>query len=279
VIVLSHFQAAPLLAARRAGQPSAISSIDLTLTTSEVTLDVEGVTFPSGERLAWASLEEIHANENACFLIEYTTAKPIRGFSELTSRYYSLYPTESAPTMLVGGFPMHRIKGSDPRRDTLSKIKTVAPLGGRVLDTTTGLGYTAIEAAQTAEHVTTVELDPVAQEICRANPWSQRLFNNPKITQIIGDSFEVIERFADGEFSVIIHDPPTFSLAGELYSGEFYRQAYRVLRPKGKMFHYIGDPESKSGGRVTQGVLRRLEAAGFTRLKPVPAAFGVVAYK
>jgi len=279
VVVLSHFQTAPLLNARRAGLPSAITSTDLTLTTAEVSLDAEGVSFPGGERLAWRIIEEIQANENACFQIEDHAAKPIRGFSELTGRYYSLYPTESAPTMLIGGFPMHRIKGSDPHRDTLSKIKAVAPVGGRVLDTTTGLGYTAIAAAQTAEHVTTIELDPVAQEMGRANPWSQRLFGNPKITQIIGDSYEVIEQFADGEFSVIIHDPPTFSLAGELYSGEFYRQAHRVLRPKGKMFHYTGDPESKSGGRVTKGVMRRLGEAGFARIKSAPAAFGVVAYK
>jgi len=140
-------------------------------------------------------------------------------------------------------------------------------------------GYTAIEAAKTAEHVTTVELDPVAQGIARLNPWSQALFNNPKITQLIGDSFEEIEHFADETFSCIIHDPPTFSLAGDLYSAEFYRQSFRVLKRRGRMFHYIGDPESKSGSRVAKGVVRRLQEAGFTRVVSKPQAFGVAAYK
>jgi len=174
---------------------------------------------------------------------------------------------------------MHRIKDTDPHRDTLSKIKTIKPVVGRVLDTATGLGYTAIEAAKTAEHVTTVELDPVAQGIARLNPWSQALFNNPKITQLIGDSFEEIEHFADETFSCIIHDPPTFSLAGDLYSAEFYRQSFRVLKRRGRMFHYIGDPESKSGARTTRGVARRLQEAGFGRVVHKPRAFGVLAYK
>jgi predicted methyltransferase len=203
----------------------------------------------------------------------------IRGFSDLTGRVYGLMPTESAPTMLISGLPMHRIKGTDPQQDTLAKIKTIAPIHGRVLDTCTGLGYTAIEAAKTAEHVITIELDPTAQEMARFNPWSRPLFDNPKITQIIGDAFEVVPSFEDGAFSCILHDPPMLSLAGDLYSSEFYRDCWRVLRRGGKMFHYIGDPDSKSGARTTKGVVRRLQEAGFTRVVPKPQAFGVAAYK
>jgi len=128
------------------------------------------------------------------------------------------------------------------------------------------LGYTAIEAARTAEHVITIELDPTAQEMARYNPWSRSLFDNPKIIQIIGDAFEVVPSFEDGVFSCILHDPPMLSLAGELYSGEFYRDCWRVLQRGGKLFHYIGDPDSKSGARTTRGVVRRLQEAGFTRV-------------
>jgi predicted methyltransferase len=52
-----------------------------------------------------------------------------------------------------------------------------------------------------------------------------------------------------------------------------------VLKPNGRLFHYIGDPHSKSGANVTQGVARRLKEAGFTRLQPRPEAFGLVAFK
>jgi len=52
-----------------------------------------------------------------------------------------------------------------------------------------------------------------------------------------------------------------------------------VIKQNGKIFHYIGDPESKSGARTTAGVIRRLQEAGFKRVSRAPRAFGVVAYK
>jgi predicted methyltransferase len=212
-------------------------------------------------------------------VVEDGQAEKIQRFSELSNRFYSLMPTDRAPTLLISGIPMHRIKGIDPHRDTLHKIRALAPIGGRVLDTCTGLGYTAIEAARTAEKVITIELDPTVLEVAQLNPWSRQLFGHPRIEQIVGDSFEEIGSFDDGAFSRIIHDPPTFSLAGELYSGEFYRQLRRVLGRKGRLFHYIGDPNSRSGRNLTRGVSRRLQEAGFSRVFRKPAAFGVVALK
>lgn len=278
-LVLSHFQVLPILKARQDGQSSAVSSTDLGLTTAEVKLYPDRVSFANGDSLTWNSIKEINANQTTCFLVKNNALQAIHGFSELSGLYYSLMPTGSAPTMLISGLPMHRIKGTNPFLDTLSKIKAIAPVRGHVLDTATGLGYTAIEAAKTAVHVVTIEIDPVAQEIARLNPWSQALFDNPKITQIIGDSFEEAERFEPESFSCIIHDPPTLSLAGELYSGAFYKQAFRLLKHNGRMFHYIGDPDSKIGARVTKGVVRRLQDSGFTRITHRPQAFGVVAYK
>jgi predicted methyltransferase len=277
MIVLSHYQASALLDARRAGRVTASTSLDLGLTTTEVTLTPDRLILPDAV-LAWNEIEEIVQHDTACFIVDNNHAQMIRGFSELTGRAYGLMPTESAPTMLISGLPMHRIKGTDPHKDTLAKIKAIAPITGRVLDTCTGLGYTAIEAAKTAEHVITIELDPTAQEMARFNPWSRSLFDNPKIEQIIGDAFEVVPSFEDGAFSCILHDPPMLSLAGELYSTEFYRECRRVLRRGGKMLHYIGDPDSKSGARTTKGVVRRLQEAGFTRVVPKPQAFGVAAY-
>ena len=279
MIVLSHLQARQLIEARKSGQSVVMVSIDLNLTESEIRLQPEYVLFPTGENLDWKSIEEISGNETACYYVENNASKAIKGFSEFSGRFYGLMPTDSAPTMLISGIPMHRIKDTNPHQDTINKIKAIAPVKGDVLDTTTGLGYTAIEAAKTARHVTTIEIDPMAQEIARLNPWSQALFNNPKITQVIGDAFDEIKGLDTASFSTIIHDPPMFSLAGDLYSLEFYQQAFRVLKHNGRIFHYIGDPQSKTGARVTKGVLRRLQEAGFTRVIRAPRAFGVVAYK
>ncbi|MBW3622317.1 MAG: methyltransferase domain-containing protein [Armatimonadetes bacterium] len=279
MMVLSHYQVEPLLKAREAEQESAVTSLDLNRTQTEVRLDERGVTFPDGQRISWAEAEEIRENESTCYLVRDSAIERVQFYSEHTDRFYSLLATTGAPTMLIAGFPMHRIKGIDPHEDTRRKIETVKPVVGRVLDTTTGLGYTAIQAARFADHVTTIEIDPTSIEVARRNPWSQELFDNPKIEQVIGDSFEVVPTLPDAAFSRIFHDPPTFKLAGQLYSGDFYRELYRVLKSGGRIFHYIGDLNSAHGNTVGRGAVRRLQESGFAKVVRRPEAFGVVAYK
>jgi predicted methyltransferase len=179
--------------------------------------------------------------------------------------------------MLISGFSMHRIKGTEPWADTQAKIHALGAAAGRVLDTTTGLGYTALMAAREASAVLTIELDPTGLEIARRNPWSHELFDRSNIERRIGDAFAVAAELPAASFDRIIHDPPYLALAGELYAEEMYRRLYRVLRPGGTLFHYIGDPQSQSGVRVTAGVIRRLEAVGFRAIRRQPAAFGLSA--
>ena len=278
-IVLSHIQVVPILAAREKGERSVEVSTDLGLSIDTVTITPEGVVFPGGEQLNWQDIEKIKKSQGNCFVVEGGSLQAIQVFSEQTNRPCSLLPTRGAPSMLIASFTMHRIVDTDPMQDTLKKIATISPIVGRVLDTATGLGYTAIEAARTADQVVTIELDAGAQQIARLNPWSRGLFDNPRIQQVMGDAFEVVATFEDESFSRIIHDPPVISLAGELYSGAFYQQLFRVLKRGGRLFHYIGDLNSKSSGTITRGVLRRLQEAGFSRVVQRPEAFGVVAYK
>lgn len=279
LIVLSHYQVRPLVEAWEAGETSASVSPDLNLTTVQAALDADGAHFPGGEVLHWEDAAEIIDSENACFLLEQGELRVIKVFSEVTNWVRTLFPTPNAPTTLVSGLTMHRIEGTDPYEDTLNKIKAASPVVGHVLDTATGLGYTAIEAAKTADRVTTVEIDPAAIELMRLNPWSQGVFDSPAIEQVVGHVWDVVEEMDDGTFTTIIHDPPAFSLAGELYAGDFYRELYRVLRDRGRLFHYIGDPSSRTVKRTQQGVIRRLQEAGFQRVKQKPRAFGVLAYK
>lgn len=277
-IVLSHVQVAPLLRAHEAGESTAVTSADLGRSEMEVTLDGEGVHYPDGEVLRWEDAARIAKNTSVCFTLSRGEIGEIRVFSQTTNWVRSLYPTQSAPTMLVSGVPMHRIKDTDPWRDTLAKTKTIAPLTGRVLDTATGLGYTAIVASETASEVVTIELDPAGLEIARQNPWSRELFERSNIQRMIGDAGEILPTLADASFARILHDPPQLSLAGHLYSLEFYRELRRVLARGGRLFHYIGDPNSPFGSRTTSGVMRRLHDAGFRRVVRRPEAFGVVAY-
>ena len=278
LIVLSYYQAAQLLKHTKSIGKTIQISLDLNLSFQESTITPDGVELSDSELLPWHALQEIVANPNNCFSFTNGVFEKILIFSELTNSTYSLYPTQSAPTMLVSGIPMHRIKDTDPQKDTRQKIKAARP-AGRVLDTATGLGYTAIGAAARAEHVITVELDPAAQEICHQNPWSQGLFDNPRIKQRIGDSFDVIETLDDASLNRIIHDPPAFGLAGQLYAGEFYVELLRLLKPGGKLFHYIGNPDSKSGASLTHGVKNRLREVGFKSVVNRKSAFGVLAVR
>jgi predicted methyltransferase len=275
-IILSRFQTQTLPRTREAAVNISLSP-DLGLTTIEATLCPEGLFLPNGEHLDWDAIDEINDSPNGCFAIQGGRPEKIQVFSAMTNRVCSLMPTAGAPTMLVAGFTMHRIKGCDPYQDGRAKVEAIAPMRSMALDTCTGLGYTAIEAARTAAQVHTIELDPGAQEIARQNPWSQALFDNATITQHLGDSDALLDTFPAGMFDRIIHDPPVVSLAGQLYGAEFYRKLHRVLGTKGRLFHYIGNPESRSMTNVTRGVSDRLRAAGFSRVRPCPGAFGVVA--
>jgi uncharacterized protein len=277
-VVLSHRQTRQLPRRMEASE-TIILSPDLGLSRVEATLGPAGLLFSDGQRLGWDEIEEIDKAENACFIIRDGRLEKILTFSALTNRSCSLMPTAGAPTMLVAGFTMHRIVDCDPGQDTGAKIGAVAPIRGCVLDTATGLGYTAIEASRTAALVHTIELDPATQEIARQNPWSRGLFDRPNIIRHLGDSYDLVDTFADGMFDRIIHDPPVLSLAGQLYAGEFYRKLHRVLGKRGRLYHYIGNPTSRSIANTTRGVAERLRAAGFSRTRLCPEAFGIVAEK
>jgi len=277
--VMSRFQAAELLQAKTNGLERTMASLDLGLSRQEVRLDPFGIGTNNQPLLDWGQLLAIADSENGCFRVLNNSSEEIRSYSESTRRTFSLFPTAEAPALLISGFTMHRFKDISPRRAALEMVRAAAPIHGRVLDTATGLGYTAIAAAQKVAAVITIELDPGSLEMARANPWSQELFNHPAISRIIGDSSVEIGKFPDKYFDIIIHDPPSMSLAGDLYGSAFYRQAWRVLAANGRMFHYLGDPKSALGGRVTKGVVTRLQTAGFRRIILKPSAFGVLACK
>jgi hypothetical protein len=152
--------------------------------------------------------------------------------------------------------------------------------GDKVLDCCSGLGYAAIAAHRLgASEVLTIELSHEVMGLRAQNPWSSDL-GNDGIEQRQGSSFELIKTMPSISFDSVIHDPPRFSLAGELYSEEFYREICRVLRPGGRLFHYTGNPHVvKKGSSFVDGVIRRLKAAGFKNVVKVEHLMGVSAQK
>ncbi len=275
--VLSHYQAAALCRARAEGSAAIACSCDLGRSSVTFALDDWGVRAGSELALEWSVIEAIAESDSVCFVVENGEASPIRAYSEESGRTFQLWPTEGAPALLISGFVMHRVRDVGPFEGAERMVRSLGTVRGRLLDTTTGLGYAAIAAARTAQEVVTIELEPAVRELSRMNPWSRELFDKPNIRLREGDSSEVIKTLEPASFSAVFHDPPAINLAGELYSAEFYASVLRVLTRSGKFFHYIGDPHSASGGRTTRGVVKRLRDVGFSRVTVREEAFGVLA--
>src|SRR3989338_4721517 len=82
--------------------------------------------------------------ESFCYAVEDHQLKKVALFSEETNLYYKLLPSRDWPTITLSSTPMHRHIHFSPAQDTKLKIKEIAPIKGKVLDTCCGLGYTAI---------------------------------------------------------------------------------------------------------------------------------------
>src|SRR5262249_48728817 len=85
LIVLSHYQAVPLLTARKAPKRHVSCSLDLGRTQSQATLAAGHVTFADGQQLPWEAVEQIAASENQCFVVSDGTLRAIQLFSETTN--------------------------------------------------------------------------------------------------------------------------------------------------------------------------------------------------
>jgi len=256
-------------------------SLDLGVSRSDVRFLRRSALLPDHQETPLEVFEHISLDD-ACYLLLDGKASRIQFFASDTNRTYKLLATgpDTAPTAELSGFRMHRVKGTDPIRDARSKIDAIRPLAGRVLDTCTGLGYTAVEALKAgASDVVTVECDANMIKLCGYNPWSTGL-NDGRIRRMKGDVLEETVKFGEGVFDAVVHDPPSMKIAGELYSREFYRQLNRVLKPTGRLFHYVGAPGSRHRGqKPVRGVTERLLEAGFRDVVEVPEALGVRATK
>jgi predicted methyltransferase len=295
VILLSFTQAAEMLEQFQRGN-QARTSLDLGKTETTVTLRDGQARLSDEAQVSLDDLRIIANCDDVVFTVREGAAEKLVRFSEATGLMYKLRPirpclsatiprlsgsgppraksdgdwpaTDYWPALEISGILMHRIKGTTPKRDAEAKLRVVAPVRGAALETCMGLGYTAILAAATADSVTVIEKDENVLEMARLNPYSQPLFQAPKIKLIHGDATEVVPGFADASFDLVNHDPPTLSIAGELYADSFYAHLLRILKPGGKLLHYTGAPGSK-GRRVdlNASVTRRLAKVGFVAVR------------
>jgi uncharacterized protein len=281
MILLARPAAAAILDAMESGARTVDASLDLGRTTTTVALLNQTLVFPDGQTITASQLRDIAGHAESVYAVLDDQPEKVTWFSAETNKVYTLRATSGWPALEISGILMHRIKDTDPKADAESKIAAVAPVRGRVLETCCGLGYTALLAARTAETVTVFEIDPNVLEMVRVNPYSSPLLEEGSRIDVRNeDVAEAIHQLPDDEYDIIIHDPPTLAIAGELYGDAFYGQLLRVLRSRGRLFHYTGDPGSRHRRQDLPGrVADRLAALGFARVRREPAALGVSARK
>lgn len=203
--------------------------------------------------------------------------KEIKFFNK---HFYKLVKTTGWPTIQIDGIQMHRMRKLTPELDAAKKVEALnPPVGTLVLDICTGLGYTSIFLIKRNCRVITIEKDENVLYIAKQNPYSKPFFENlveedmppvGKIKLVVGDAKDVIKTFKDGQFEYILHDPPKFNIAEELYSNEFYINLYRILKPKGKILHYIGSPKARyKNVDIIGNIIKRLKGVGFKKIEPI----------
>ena len=196
--------------------------------------------------------------------IYYWAGEGFEPASRFSGALIKLVPTEwGPPTFEIDGVKMLPTSQVSPYEDARAKVALIQPSGKAILDTCAGLGYFAAWClAGGAARIVSFEKNPDVFWLRSLNPWSPGLDARLELQQC--DVAERIASLRDASFDAVLHDPPRFGLAGELYSQAFYDHLARVLRPGGRLFHYTGAPNRLTSNRdVPNEVSKRLRLAGF----------------
>jgi predicted methyltransferase len=246
-----------LLAARDRGDREVRCTLDLGRTTTTVTL--------GEDRFAWHGADYPYPGRCRERTIYHWTGTGFAAVARFGNALFKLVPTDwGPPTFEIDGVKMLPTQQVSPYEDARHKVGLIEPRGRQVLDTCAGLGYFAAWCAVGgATRVLSFELSPEVLWLREVNPWSPPPLPPLELRQ--ADVALAVRELPTASFDAILHDPPRFGLAGDLYSQAFYDELARVLRPGGRLFHYTGTPNRLTSGRdVPQEVMQRLRRAGFS---------------
>ncbi len=246
-----------LLAAARAGRASVECTLDLERSRTRVDLEPGGWQW-QGTCYPWIE----GCRDRTVYHWGGASFEPVARYQ---GSLIKLVPTRwGAPTFEIDGIKMLPSESLSPWEDARRKVELIAPRGKHVLDTCGGLGYFAAWClAGGATQVRSFEKNPDVIWLRGLNPWSPA--PEPRLQLEYADVTSRIESLPDASVDAILHDPPRFGIAGELYSQVFYDQLARVLKGQGRLFHYTGSPNRLTSGRdVPTEVAGRLRRAGFS---------------
>ena len=259
--LLTRSIADALHAARNAGAETWTGSLDLGRSRGDVRLEAD----------AWQWRDQRYPYPAALKdrTIHYWDGDEFAPASRYAGSLIKLVPTEwDVPTFEIDGIKMLPTSKESPMDDARRKVALVEPRGKVILDTCGGLGYFAaccLEAGVARIH--SFEKNASVLWLRMLNPWSpdpESPAGGGRLQLTHADVSQAIVQLADASVDAVLHDPPRFGIAGELYSQAFYDQLARVLRRGGRLFHYTGSPNKLTSGRdVPREVAKRLEKAGF----------------
>ncbi|MFC3551664.1 class I SAM-dependent methyltransferase [Lysobacter cavernae] len=259
--LLTRLLAEALLAARDTGAGAWTGSLDLGRSNGDAVLATDA--------WQWRDQRYPYPDKLKDRTIYYWDGDDFAPVSRYSGSLIKLVPSEwRAPTFEIDGIKMLPTSKESPVEDARRKVALVEPQGKVVLDTCGGLGYFAaccIDAGVARIH--SFEKNADVLWLRTLNPWSP----DPDAPAFGGrlqlthaDVSQAITQIGDAAVDALLHDPPRFGIAGELYSQVFYDQLARVLRRGGRLFHYTGSPNKLTSGRdVPREVAKRLEKAGF----------------
>ncbi|HEY9512719.1 MAG TPA: SAM-dependent methyltransferase [Rhodanobacter sp.] len=250
-----------LLAARDAGANAWNGSLDLGRSTDTAQLQTD--------TWQWRGQRYPYPPKLKDRTIYYRDGDEFAPAARFTDSLIKLVPTAwGAPTFEIDGIKMLPTAKESPFADARRKVALVEPHGKVVLDTCGGLGYFAaccLDAG--AARIHSFEKNSDVLWLRTLNPWSpdpEAPASDGRLQLTQADVAQAIVQMADAAVDALLHDPPRFGIAGELYSQAFYGQLARVLRRGGRLFHYTGSPNQLTSGRnVPREVAKRLEQAGF----------------
>jgi predicted methyltransferase len=259
--LLTRPAAEALRAARETGAQAWSGSLDLGRSSGEARLQADA--------WRWREREYPYPPALKDRTIYYWDGEDFAPVSRFSGSLIKLVPTEwGAPTFEIDGIKMLPTMKASPLEDARAKVALIEPRGKVVLDTCGGLGYFAaccLEAGATG--IQSFEKNEDVLWLRTLNPWSpdpDADASGGRLRLTHADVSQAIAQIADTSVDALLHDPPRFGIAGELYSQTFYDQLARVLRRGGRMFHYTGSPNKLTSGRdVPREVAKRLEKAGF----------------
>jgi predicted methyltransferase len=260
--VLTRSIGKALLSARDAGAGELTASFDLGRSQASALLAADDWVF-KGQRYPYPG----KLKDRTIYVWNGEEFEPVSQFS---GSLIKLVPTEwGAPTFEIDGIKMLPTMKESPLDDARRKVALIQPRGKVVLDTCGGLGYFAACCLEgEVARILSFEKNEDVLWLRRCNPWSpdpDAPSSGGRLQLTHGDVSDEIAKLGDASVDAILHDPPRFGIAGELYSQVFYDQLARVIKHGGRLFHYTGSPNKLTSGRdVPREVAKRLEKAGFS---------------